>query len=78
MNTLVVSSVPLHRDVEHLAVVFVFVISNFAEQGFLRSVQVLHEVDNAALVLESHILRLAGAFVFEHNFETTIQEGHCL
>jgi len=39
---------------------------------------VLHEVDNAALVLEGHILGLAGALIFENNFETAIQEGHCL
>ena len=78
MNTFVVSGVPLHRDVEHLPFVFIFVVSNLAEQSFLRSVQVLHEVDNAALVLERHVLRLAGALIFEHNFETTVQEGHCL
>ena len=38
----------------------------------------LHEVDDATFVLEGHILGFAGAFIFEHNFETAIQEGHRL
>ena len=78
VNTFVISGVPLNCNIKHLAIVFVFVVSNLAEQSFFRSVEMLHEVDDATFVLEGHILGLAGALIFEHNFKTAIQEGHRL
>ena len=78
MNTFVISVVPLKSDVEHLTFVFIFVVSNFAKQSFFRLIEMLDEVDNAALVLEGHVLGLASALILENNFKSTIQEGHGL
>ena len=53
VDALVVAGVPLHGDVEHLAVVLVFVLelADLGEQRLLGGVEVLDEVDDAALVL---------------------------
>ena len=78
MNAFVVTGVPLDRDVEHLALFFVLVVSDLVEQRFLRLVEMLHVVDNAALVLEGDFLFLAGSFVAEDDLESAVQEGHRL
>ena len=80
VDAFVVSVVPLHGDIKLHAFFFVFIFecSNFCEQRLFRMVEVLHEVDDAALVLERHVLFTACPFISEHHFEVLIKEGHCL
>ena len=67
VDALVVTRVPLHGDVELHAFFFVFffVVGDLAEERFFRGVQMLDEVDDAALVLEGLFLFLARTLVDE-------------
>jgi hypothetical protein len=63
VDALVVAGVPLDGDVERLAigVVLVFEVGDLGEESFLRGVEVLDEVDDAALVLERLLELTVGA-----------------
>ena len=79
VDALVVAGVPLHRDVEHLAVVVVVLeLADLGEQRLLGGVQVLDEVDDPALVLVRDLLLAGVALVGEHDLETLVQERHGL
>ena len=80
VDAFVISVVPLHGDIKLHAFFFVFIFecSNFCEQRFFRMVEVLHEVDNAALVLERDCLFATNALVSENNFKALIKKGHGL
>ena len=80
VDALVVAGVPLHRDVECLTVVVVFVleVGDLGEQRLLRGVEVLDEVDDAALVLVRDRLLAALALVVEDDLEALVEERHRL
>ena len=80
VDAFVISVVPLHGDIKLHAFFFVFIFecSNFCEQRFFRMVEVLHEVDNATLVLERDCLFATNALVSENNFKALIKKGHGL
>ncbi len=69
VDALVVAGVPLHGDVEHLAVglVLVLELADLGEQWLLGGVEVLDEVDDAALVLVLDLLFAFGALIFERD-----------
>ena len=57
VNAFVVAGVPLESDIEILAFsVVIFVVAHFCEQWVFRLVEMLYEVDNSALILESDLL----------------------
>ncbi len=79
MNALVVPGVPLQGDVERLGVVvFGLVPAHLGEQRLFRRVQVVHKVDDSALVLEDDRLFLALALIGKGDFETPVEERHRL
>ena len=80
VDAFVISVVPLHGDIKLHAFFFVFIFecSNFCEQRLFRMVEVLYEVDDAALVLERDCLFTAFAFISENNFKALIKKGHGL
>ena len=79
VDALVVAGVPLDGDVERLVLlVLVLVVAHLAEQRFLRRVEVLHEVDDAALVLVRDPLLLVRALVVEDDLQPAVQERHRL
>ena len=80
VDAFVISVVPLHGDIKLHAFFFVFVFecSNFCEQRLFRMVEVLYEVDDAALVLEGDCLFATCPFIREYNFEVLIKKGHGL
>ena len=80
VDALVVTGVPLDRDVERLPAVFVFVlvVRDLAEQRFFRGVEVLHEIDNAAAILVSEFLFLLGTHIFEDDLEALVEKRHRL
>ena len=79
VDALVVAGVPLHRDVEHLPViVFVLELADLAEQRILGGVQVLDEIDEAALVLVRDLLLPLGTLVLELDDQALVEEGHGL
>ena len=68
VNTLVIACIPLQSDVYGLLVVAAFIVSNFGEQGFAGSIEVLNEVNNSTLVLIRDGLNFVGAFICKHDF----------
>ena len=68
INTLVITGIPLQCDVDGLFVVAALVVSNLGEQGFARSIQVLHKINNSAFVLIGDGLLFVFAFIVEDNF----------
>ena len=80
VDAFVISVVPLHGDIKLHAFFFVFIFEtcNFGEQRLFRMVEVFHEVDDAALVLERDCLFAACSFVSEDNFKALIKKGHGL
>ena len=80
VDAFVVAGVPLDRDVERLTVgvVFVLEVGDLGEQRFLRRVEVLDEVDDAALVLERLVELALGPLVAEDDLEALVEEGHRL
>ena len=80
VDAFVVTRVPLNGDVELHAFFFIFVFkrSNLVEERFLRLIEVLHEVNDAALVLEGLRLFSCRTLIFENNFEVLVEERHCL
>ena len=80
VDALVVPGVPLDGDVERLTVgvVFVFEVGDLGEQRLLRGVEVLDEVDDAALVLKGLFELAVGALVAEDDLEALVEERHRL
>ena len=68
VNSFVVPGIPLNGDVQHLAVVFFFVVGDLSEQCILGLIEMLNEVNNPALVLEGDVLDFADTFILENNF----------
>ena len=59
-------------------VVFVFEVGDLGEQRLLRRVEVLDEVDDAALVLEGLVELALGPLVAEDDLEALVEERHRL
>ncbi len=79
VDALVVPGVPLHGDVEHLAVVVdVLEVADLGEQRLLGGVEVLDEVDDAAAVLVGDLLLLLRTFVDEQDLQAAVEERHRL
>ena len=80
VDAFVISVVPLHGDIKLHAFFFVFVFErcNFGEQRLFRMVEVLHEVNDAALVLERDCLFTTCSFISENHFKVFIEKGHGL
>src|SRR5919112_5644612 len=74
---LLVGVVPLERDLDLAGVARVLEVDDLLVQGRARAlaVQVLHEVDDAAVVLEGRLEALA-ALVAEADLEPLREEGH--
>ena len=68
MNSFVVSGIPLDGDVQHLPIVFFFVVGDLGEQCILGLIEMLDEVNNSTLVLEGDVLDFADTFILENNF----------
>ena len=56
----------------------VLVVADLGEQRLLRRVEVLDEVDHAALVLEGDLLLLLRTLVVEHDLQPAVEERHRL
>ena len=78
VDGLVIPGVPLQRDLDFLAVLGFLEGSDLAEEGLLRRVEVLDEVDDAAGVLEGRLEHGVGALVGEADLEALVQKGHDL
>ncbi len=80
VDALVVAGVPLHGDVEHLALVLVLVLelAHLGEQRLLGGVEVLDEVDDAALVLVFDLLLASFALIRERDDQAPVEERHRL
>ena len=78
VDGLVVARVPLQRDLDLLAFLGLVERGHLAEQRLLRRVEVLDEVDDAAVVLEGRLGLRVGALVDEADLEALVQEGHDL
>ena len=78
VDALVVPGVPLQGDVQRLVGLGRLVVGDLREQRLAGGVQVLHEVDDAALVLIGDLLLLVAAFIDEHDFEVLVQKCHRL
>ena len=80
VDAFVISVVPLHGDIKLHAFVFIFIFErcNFCKQRLFRMVEVLHEVNNAALVLERDCLFASYSFVSKHHLKVLIKKGHGL
>ena len=75
---LVVAGVPLEGDLDLLALLGLLVGADLAKERLLGVVEVAHEVDDAAAVLE-RLLRLSPrALVAEADLEAPVQERHDL
>ena len=68
VNSFVIPGVPLDSDVQHLPIVFFFVVGDLGEQCILGLIEMLNEVNNPALVLEGDVLDFADTFILENNF----------
>ena len=78
VDRLVVARVPLQRDLDLLPLFGLFEGRHLAEERLLRRVEVLDEVDDAAVVLERRLRHRVGALVDEADLEAFVQEGHDL
>ncbi len=78
VDRLVIAGVPLQRDLDLLPLLGLLERRDLAEQRLLRRVEVLHEVDDAAVVLEGGLGHRVGALVGEPDLEALVQEGHDL
>ena len=78
VDRLVVAGVPLQRDLDLLALLGLLERRHLAEQRLLGRVEVLDEVDDAAVVLEGRLGHRVGALVGEADLEALVQEGHDL
>ena len=75
----VVARVPLEGDLDLLLLLGEVVVADLAEQGLLRRVHVLDEVDDPAGVLErDRFCVVLGALVLEADLEALVEEGHHL
>ena len=79
VDTFVVAGVPLESDIEVLALsIVIFVVAHFCEQWVFRLVEMLHEVDDSALVLEGDFLFALRSLINKRNLEPTIKKCHDL
>ncbi len=78
VDRLVVAGVPLQRDLDLLALLGLLERRNLAEERLLRRVEVLDEVDDAAVVLVGGLGDGVRALVDEADLEALVQEGHDL
>ena len=74
VDPLVVAGVPLHRDLDLLGLFLHLVPNGLAEQRLLRVVEVLHEVDDPAVVFELLLLLPVRALVDESDVEPVVEE----
>src|SRR6202043_184284 len=74
VETLVVTGVPLQRDLDLRALLRRLEAGHLLEQRLLRRVEVLHEVDDPALVLERLAVRVTGPLVTEADLEPLVEE----
>ena len=78
VDRLVVAGVPLQRDLDLLSLFRLLERGHLAEERLLRGVEVLDEVDDAAVVLVRRLGHRVGALVDEADLEALVQEGHDL
>ena len=80
VNALVIPGVPLQGDVEFLVfgIFTFFVVRNFGEKCFFRNIEMAHEIDDAAFVLESDALFFVDALVVKNDFDSLVEKCHRL
>ncbi len=76
VQPLVEGLVPLHRDFDDAAVLLGLEGDHRLVERLLRRVEVLDEVDEAAVVLERLFERFLRSLVTEPDFEALVEEGH--
>ena len=78
VNGLVVPRVPLQGDFDLLTFLGLVERGHLAEQRLLRRVEVLNEVDDAAVVAEGRLRHRVGALVDKADLQALVQKSHDL
>ena len=73
-----VAGVPLQRDLDLLPLLRLLERGDLPEEGLLRGIEVLDEVDDSAVVLVGRLGNRIAALVDEADLEALVQKGHDL